>query len=323
MTKEPHKLQIHGCFFQTFYHWKLVTAHFKQIEKKFSASNSNFEMPKPLVEATTGATSAVIANFLVYPLDVIASRIQVSSEKDPSKREVLKLLLKKRGVLGLYNGIIVSLTQTFLSSFGYFWFYSLVKKLYYRINKKPGIAIELLLGAIAGGLSRVLTTPISVVTMRKQINDDVKKDSYLGIITEIFKDDGISGFWRGFKASLLLTLNPAITYGLYERFEKLKPTKLTPEEVFFLGILTKSLATVVTYPYILAKSILQGSNSTLTIHDCLAVEIQRNGIASLYRGLMVQLSKSASTQAILFVIKDYLEKLYAAMQHINKQQNHK
>jgi hypothetical protein len=33
----------------------------------------------------------------------------------------------------------------------------------------------------------------------------------------IDSEDGYSGLWRGFKASLVLVVNPAITYGAYQR----------------------------------------------------------------------------------------------------------
>ena len=48
-------------------------------------------------------------------------------------------------------------------------------------------------------------------------------------------EDGVSGLWRGLKASLVLTVNPAITYGAYQRLHQIVfPTKehLRPHEAF-------------------------------------------------------------------------------------------
>ena len=47
-------------------------------------------------------------------------------------------------------------------------------------------------------------------------------------------EDGVSGLWRGLKASLVLVVNPAITYGAYERLKPvLFPGKvLKPWEAF-------------------------------------------------------------------------------------------
>jgi hypothetical protein len=256
-----------------------------------------------LVEATTGATSAVIANTIVYPLDVVTSRIQVSSK---SPKQVILDLLRKQGPRGFFLGINVSLFQTFLSNFGYFWFYALVKRIYAKYTTKASTGMELLLGALAGAMSRTCTTPVSVITMRKQTSD--KDCGYLSIIRQIYTKEGIQGFWRGYGPSLILTINPAITYGLFERIKGTKPK--SPWQIFWLGALTKSIATVVTYPYILAKSQIQALDHVHSIGDCFQHLIKKHGLLGLYQGLWAQLSKAVLCQAFLFSFKDYLDRLY-------------
>jgi hypothetical protein len=234
-------------------------------------------MSSLLIEATTGSISAVIANTIVYPLDVITSRIQVSST---SKLSILEYI-RKRGIRGFYVGIYISLFQTFLSNFGYFWFYALVKRLYARYNTRPSTGIELFLGAIAGALSRTITTPVSVITMRKQTIDDPKGRQYSMICKKIFKEEGIRGFWRGYGASLILTINPAITYGLFERIKEVG--KKTRREIFLMGAFTKSIATIFTYPYILAKSQLQARDELQSISQCFHVAMKEDGVYGLYK----------------------------------------
>ena len=256
-------------------------------------------------EAITGATSAVIANTIVYPLDVITSQIQVST----NPQHVLHNLSKKRFTF-LYIGLKTSLLQTFLSNFGYFWFYALVKKL--SRSRSQSVQLDLFLGAVAGALSRTCTTPISVLTMRKQTSDK----GYCDIIRDILKTKGIKGFWRGYGASLVLTINPAITYGLYERFKGTK--RRTPWQVFWLGAFTKSLATIITYPYILAKSQLQALDNVHSIIGCFQELIRQKGILGVYQGLSAQLSKAVLCQAFLFSFKEYLERVYSQLFLISK-----
>ena len=48
-------------------------------------------------------------------------------------------------------------------------------------------------------------------------------------------EDGWTGLWRGLKASLVLVVNPAITYGAYERLRIVffgTRTRLRPWEAF-------------------------------------------------------------------------------------------
>lgn len=253
-------------------------------------------------EATTGATSAVLANTIVYPLDVVTSRIQV--HPNHSKREIIQDLIKN-GIQGLYPGLNISLIQTFMSNFGYFWFYALIKRFNNKYFGFKSTASELLMGAIAGGISRSFTTPISVVTTRKQTTDH----DYARIIRMILADDGLLGFWRGYLASLVLTINPAITYGLFSRAQTLYKAKMTPIQVFILGAITKSCATVVTYPYILCKTRMQAGTFD-SIFECFK---SSKNILDLYSGLSAQLSKAVLCQAFLFAFKDYLTKLYSVV----------
>ena len=51
----------------------------------------------------------------------------------------------------------------------------------------------------------------------------------------IESEDGVFGLWRGLKASLVLVVNPAITYGAYERLKEVifpGKTNLKAHEAF-------------------------------------------------------------------------------------------
>lgn len=61
----------------------------------------------------------------------------------------------------------------------------------------------------------------------------------------------------------MLTVNPAITYGVFERVKGIliaaqvaagAEARLTPGRSFAIGVLSKTLATVVTYPYIFVSA---------------------------------------------------------------------
>lgn len=59
----------------------------------------------------------------------------------------------------------------------------------------------------------------------------------------------MQGLWLGLKPSLVLTVNPAITYGAFERIKSTlvrdPSQKLSPWAAFALGAMSKTLATVV------------------------------------------------------------------------------
>ena len=169
-------------------------------------------------------------------------------------------------------------------------------------------AAELLLGALAGALAQIFTIPVSVIATRQQVGsskrtvkkkvvvpqpdgggngtaekqvgeDPVEKwieeeeyvdNTFWGVGREIVREEGVAGLWLGIKPGLVLTVNPAITYGVFERIKSIlllaqekaaagAPSngKLTPGTNFLVGAMSKTLATVVTYPYIMAKVRIQ------------------------------------------------------------------
>lgn len=83
-------------------------------------------------------------------------------------------------------------------------------------------------------------------------------DSFFGVAKEIVEEEGVTGLWLGIKPGLVLTVNPAITYGVYERVKSVLllaqesakgpgkgSLKLSPWTSFLIGALSKTLATVV------------------------------------------------------------------------------
>ena len=104
-----------------------------------------------------------------------------------------------------------------------------MRALYFKsknLTAPPSTVTELSLGAAAGALAQIFTIPISVVTTRQQTQ---RKDERKGIFVTAREitdgEDGVSGLWKGLKASLWLVANPSITYGAYQRLK----------DVFFPG----------------------------------------------------------------------------------------
>ena len=133
--------------------------------------------------------------------------------------------MEDEGLSGLYSGINGSLIGVASTNFAYFYWYSVVRDLYLKAQKTqqdPNTAIELSLGAAAGALAQVFTIPVAVVTTRQQTQPKNDKKGLLDTGREVVNsEDGWSGLWRGLKASLVLVVNPAITYGAYQRLRLL------------------------------------------------------------------------------------------------------
>ena len=180
----------------------------------------------------------------------------------------------------LSPSLLLGLTCECAKEYAYFFFYSLVRTSYSkrlaarRPAGSPAVHLstvaELALGAIAGILAQIFTIPVSVIATRQQLgvpqnkNKGKGKDgeaneendgSFVAIAREIVREEGVTGLWLGLKPGLVLTVNPAITYGVFERIKGAvldarervgnTGTSLGPGLSFALGATSKSLATVV------------------------------------------------------------------------------
>ncbi|KAJ2962440.1 hypothetical protein NQZ79_g2365 [Umbelopsis isabellina] len=292
--------------------------------------SANEPLP-PVGHAMAGSAGAMFALACVYPLDIIKTRIQVQAKHEGVKSteaqydsalDGIKQILKAEGIAGLYAGLPSSLIGTASTNFAYFYAYSFLRTAYNkRYNPQAGTlstAMELLLGAAAGALTTLVTTPVSVITTRQQTLPANERQTVVETTRTILEEEGIAGLWKGVKPSLVLCVNPAITYASFEKLKEytlksMQIKALTPLLAFYVGALSKTLATVVTYPYIMAKVRLQwkapkemkGKIQAYTgSFDVLSRVLKTEGFFGWYKGMSTQISKAVLSQALLFMMKD-------------------
>ncbi|KAI8140781.1 mitochondrial carrier domain-containing protein [Fennellomyces sp. T-0311] len=285
----------------------------------------------PFGHAVAGSAGAMFALTLVYPLDIIKTRIQVQAKHDniddkdqehyTSALDGITQIMAKEGLAGLYAGLGSSLIGTASTNFTYFYCYSLIRNFYNKHYNPAGgtlsAALELILGAAAGALTTLVTTPVAVVTTRQQTLPPNERQGVFGTCATILAEEGVAGLWKGIRPSLILCVNPAITYGSFEKMKEFVLTvlekKMTPGVAFLVGALSKTLATIITYPYIMAKVRLQWKPSKdiqdkvdpyKGAGDVLARVLKTEGFFGWYKGMSTQIFKAVLSQALLFMMKD-------------------
>ena len=187
----------------------------------------------------------------ITDLSSVKTRLQVQVKAKPTDSKpqtaehyegaihAIQCIVRDEGISGLYSGMAGSLIGVASTNFAYFYWYSVVRSLHAARSapgSKPGTLAELSLGAVAGALAQLFTIPIAVVTTRQQTQPKGEKKGMIETAREVINsDDGWTGLWRGMKASLVLVINPSITYGAYQRLKDvLYPgkTNLKPYEAF-------------------------------------------------------------------------------------------
>ncbi|KAL2849536.1 mitochondrial carrier domain-containing protein [Aspergillus pseudoustus] len=237
--------------------------------------------------AVAGAVGAAASNLATYPLSLIIARLQTQTQrtqgsvgKEGSKEggeytgllDAARRIYAREGLTGLYAGIVQDTAKSVLDAFIFFLAYEFFR--HRRIAARYGakrrskhtvlpVLDELAVGVLAGAFSKLITTPLSNIVARKQTSQPSAKAG--DIAAKILSEKGIRGFWSGYSASLILTLNPSLTFFLNGVLKSLARRnggeKPSPAVTFLLAAISKSIASSITYPFSMAKTRSQVSAS--------------------------------------------------------------
>ena len=141
------------------------------------------------------------------------------------------------------------------------------------------------MGVAAGSLAKLFTTPIQNIVTRQQTAalvaarnpessttpEESPNLSIKDIALQIRSERGVAGFWAGYSESVLLTINPALTFAIDNVLTRLLPKSRrdnpTPQLTFLLAAISKAIATTITYPAMLAKSRAQVAGGDTETED--------------------------------------------------------
>ncbi|CAL1712027.1 unnamed protein product [Somion occarium] len=320
----------------------------------------------PLIQAFSGGFGSAAANAICYPLDLVATRVRTtSSKKIRGLRGILltiRHIHRTEGWGGLYDGLGTDTLANFLSSFLYFYFYSFLRAILVRRKarfllpsgkaRNPARILlsapeEIGVGFLAGVASRSIITPLNVITVRLQTvhddSDDEENNAEIptpqepgpvDVTREIYSEDGLQGFWKGFKTAIPLSFNPALTMFLFQIFRRVlniyqpssaKLATPSPREAFLGAAFSSTFTTTVLYPLILAKTWLQmqhhedpeshhdpgvAASSTWLIWK---KAYRKNSWSGLYQGLEAQLVKGFVSQGVAMMVKSRVELMIFAL----------
>lgn len=156
--------------------------------------------------AVSGATAGVVARFVIAPLDVVKIRFQLQTDKKyTSVLQSLRLIVKEEGIFGLFKGNLPAeyLYLTY-SAIQFLCYYELDKKM-----KQTDLSTQtraFIAGSTAGAIATFITYPLDLLRTRFAIQADGNQRMYpsmLGAIRQIYAAEGLKGFYRGCKPSVL------------------------------------------------------------------------------------------------------------------------
>jgi hypothetical protein len=336
-------------------------------------SHSNIGPALPaLGHATSGAAGTAISKLITYPLDLVITRLQAQRQlKRDGKHahytgilDAIETIYEREGGLqAFYSGLVPEIVKGVADSFLFFLAYSYVRQR--RLAARDGgrslpVLEEIGVGAIAGAFSKFWTTPLQQIVTRKQTAAMMQEDTSTGIAppssvrdiaSQIMREKGIQGFWSGYSASLILTLNPSVTMLLHKILLRLIVPRSKRDDpgarlTFLLAATSKAMASTVTYPFSLAKTQAQLSSqkptstagetsetekpgSTVaqarqrTVFSTIVRIAETEGLGGLYQGLGAEVVKGFFSHGITMLMKDRIHTLIISLYYTVLKAMHK
>jgi len=251
------------------------------------------------------------------------------------------------GIRPFYSGLGTSALQSATEKALYFFAYTFFKNGYVNLTGSSNIGTisNLILGCMAEWAHLPVTLPIDCVTTAIQ-TDDKNRGAFV-LLGNILSEKGIGGFYKGIQAYTVLCLKPAIQYTVYEQVKKIVlatrrvkknnaagttaaraaaivDESLSAAEAFFLGMFARIVATMLTYPYLRAKVMLQSTYGNAkvkpTIPQMISEQFSSGGVWGLYQGIGPELTRGVFSAALMMMVKERIGVIVRALIEGREQQ---
>ena len=280
----------------------------------------------------------MVGKVIEYPFDTVKVRLQSQPNSLPllykGPLDCLKQSFRTEGVWGLYRGVSAPLFGAAVETSSLFFSYRLAQEGISGVvndeqNGKLPLGALAVCGAASGAFTSLLLTPIELVKCQLQAPQGTPSKTQRGplsVIIQVYRHQGIAGFWRGQLGTLIReTGGSACWFGSYEGvsglFRQFNVQSASHSESTALPIWQQLLAgasagvsyNFVFYPADTIKSRMQ----TERLSPLLAGERQnfwaagqslwrQQGLKGMYRGCGITVVRAAPSSAFIFTVYEAL-----------------
>jgi len=267
-----------------------------------------------------GAVAGLIEVLVMYPLDVVKTRLQL--EKGTQRRSIIGIfrsIIKEEGPTRLYRGIISPILAEAPKRAIKFSTNDLYKKWFTnKTTKKLSYSGAGAAGALAGTTEAFANCPFEVVKVRMQAKENAGIYKSTGDATlQIFRQEGVLALYRGFEAQVwrnavwngaYFACIPFVKANLWE------PKTEGSESLrnFIAGFIGGTIGTSLNTPLDVVKSRsqnLRGSPQWTII--LLAKLYKEEGFRAMYKGYVPRILRLGPGGGIMLLAFDFISKLIA------------
>ncbi|KAL1992458.1 hypothetical protein VTN49DRAFT_4490 [Thermomyces lanuginosus] len=287
-----------------------------------------------------GSLAGAFGAFMVYPIDLVKTRMQNQRSTRPGERlyknslDCARKVVRNEGVLGLYSGVLPQLIGVAPEKAIKLTVNDLVRGLAAdRETGKVKLPWEIVAGGCAGGCQVIFTNPLEIVKIRLQVQGEIAKSvegapkrSAMWIVRNL----GLVGLYKGASACLLRDVPfSAIYFPVYSHlktdFFGESPTKqLGIVQLLLSGAIAGMPAAYLTTPCDVIKTRLQvearkGETKYHGLRHCAKTIWQQEGFRAFFKGGPARIVRSSPqfgfTLAAYEVLQNLLPLPGAAREH--------
>lgn len=264
-----------------------------------------------------GGLSGLFARSCIAPLDTVKIKLQVTPFRD--KGNVITNILKREGLRGFWKGNVPGTLMYVVYGgvqFGTYTYFGNIIQNAMSLSPQLHSAV---VGSVAGMTSSFISYPFDVLRTRFAANSLMHLVKIRNEVSEIFRTEGIQGFFSGCTSSMIsISLNASIMFGIYESIkifgEEHQQFSIVSD---FASPISGIVSKVSTFPLdtVRRRIQLRGSNqhhryekpATRDVYESYKDKrflnigvsmVKHEGFVSLYRGLSMALIKSVPSTTI-------------------------
>ena len=281
--------------------------------------------------ALAGSGAGAIAATIVCPLDVLKTRLQVSTlrvggDAYASTLQSLSAIVRTEGLVGLYRGLTPTIVALLPNWAVYFTVYEGLKEFMEPRGAYPQTSwssphLRHMVSAAGAGVATVLVTnPLWVVKTRLQVQHSealrasmptrVPYSGAFSALGRVALEEGARGLYSGLAPSLAGISHVVIQFPVYEQLKLELASRrgkatgdLTPTELVVASAVAKMVASSVTYPHEVIRSHMhvQGLGPFEGLFGLIGrIYKDGGGWRAFYRGVGTNLVRTTPAAAITF-----------------------
>ncbi|XP_066930721.1 mitochondrial ornithine transporter 1-like isoform X2 [Clytia hemisphaerica] len=279
-----------------------------------------------VVDFISGSNGGIACVMVGQPLDTVKIKMQTYSSVYKNSFSCFCKVLQSDGARGLYAGSLPAIVSDVFGQAALFLFYGQCQNVVASLANVDNIdnltiAQRGYAGSLCSFFYGAVFCPPDLVKCRMQIAREIhgsaNKITMRSTIMDVFRKEGVLGFYQGLSALLLREVPANFFY--FAGYEGVKKLLQTPEEQE-AGAKTAAWKLIVSggvggmtywtsiYPVDVMKTKLQiwnGEGKKPTLTQMARQTFQQEGIGSFYRGIGPTLLRSFPANAAIFLTYEY------------------